>query len=648
MKRLVVVALVLAGACASRVEPVRPQGTGVAFLVEKADRARREGRVDEAEAGYRHALRAEPRLRSAHVGLQEILRRRGLPLEARARYRRLGDPYLQGRLEGSPERAEEAFVEADEPERTLGLAQLALRRGAGDESEGRFSDVTAMDPGDAAGWLGRGRVRLARGAAGEAYEEFRHACWLAPSHPAAWSGLAACARRLGRAGEAREAARRAFEFAPLHAGAMDRMIASARRAGGDDALREAAVALRGAGVPRTVAGSLRAARLYAGLGDDERAAAARADAVRLGATQGEIESIAETGMDPPLARFVSRFAAGVEARYRHYRATGEAAGMEPFRDWARDLYERATGETLAPPGPIARYAFVGDLVDATAAAAEPLVRRLAAQGLVLVLGRRSGGGPPEAMLARVIRRDPRSEAATRGARVAREVVWIGERYVSGYVEWAGGGDLAGLALGDLVLIDAHAAAAWEGRLRRRRDALRARRERILSQEPLADAPVDAIDDPAGVADRLLLDAEPSIAAEVLAHEDAHLIDAARYLPGRGSLLAAFGLALRSGFAAENVLARLERNAQLTAIAEGPDPRTALAVCCAAIGGRGVHARGYAAIVKGIVRLVLEDPGRYPAIRRDRVIVQQLHALTTDQIRDLALELGRRWGVREDS
>ena len=249
------------------------------------------------------------------------------------------------------------------------------------------------------------------------------------------------------------------------------------------------------------------------------------------------------------------------------------------------------------------------------------------------------------MLARVVRRSGWEEVESRGTTVRREAVWIAKRYVSGYVEWLGGGDLAGLALGNLVLVDVHAAAAWEGDLRRRATRLSRDRTRIFAQTALADHPVDALIDPAGVADRLLMETEIDIAAEVLVHEDAHLVDADRYLPGRGSMMRAFGLALRNGLSAEAVLATLERNAELTAIAEGPHPRAALAVCCAALGGRGVHARGYEEIVRGVVRLILAQPARFPDIDRDRVIVQQLHWLKDDEIRQLAVALQTEWGVR---
>ncbi|MHC4849201.1 MAG: hypothetical protein ACYTEG_12195, partial [Planctomycetota bacterium] len=329
---------------------------------------------------------------------------------------------------------------------------------------------------------------------------------------------------------------------------------------------------------------------------------------------------------------------------RHYRATGETDTLIEFRDWARALYEQTTKERLAAPGRIDEFAFVGALIDSTAASEEPLVRKLAEHGLLLILGRRNGG-PPEAMLAQVIRRVERQEVASRGTTVSREAIWIGKRYLSGYIEWLGGGDLAGLALGNVVLVDVHAAAQWEGELRRRRARLLKYSDQVLAQHALKDTPVDAVDDPAGVADRLLIGSEIDVAAEVLVHEDAHLVDADRYLPGRGSLARGIGLALRSGLSASGVLAALERNAQLTAIAEGAHPRAALAVCCAALGARGVHAQGYTEIVRGMVRLILENKASYPTIDPERVVVQQLHRLSEDQVRSLAVELQDAWGVR---
>ena len=175
-------------------------------------------------------------------------------------------------------------------------------------------------------------------------------------------------------------------------------------------------------------------------------------------------------------------------------------------------------------------------------------------------------------------------------------------------------------------------------MRRRVERLRPHAAALLAAEPLDDRPVRSVEDPAGVADRLYLEATLDLAEEVRVHEDAHLVDAARYLPVTAHPLRNLGLVLSRGFSAREILAFLERNAQLAAIAEGPSPRAALATCCATLGGEGVHAHGYGEIVEGFVREIARHPSRYPAIDTERVIVQQLHRLTDDQIRAIARTL----------
>jgi len=241
-----------------------------------------------------------------------------------------------------------------------------------------------------------------------------------------------------------------------------------------------------------------------------------------------------------------------------------------------------------------------------------------------------------------VKREPKAPVRVRGTEVEREVAWTGTRHLAGYQEWRGGGDLAGLALEGLVLIDLHAIARWEGEIERRRTRLAPRQGEILAEAALEDAPVTEIDDPAGVEDRLYLEAKPDLRAEVLAHEDSHLVDAQMHLPVMKHPFRNLELAFRSGFSTLEILSVLERNAQLTAIADGPSPRAALATCCAALGRGDAHAIGYTAIVEAFVEEIHDQPGRYPEIDTSRVIVQQLHRLPDEKIRALARDTMESW------
>jgi len=567
----------------------------------------------------------------------------GRQLDARRLYRSLGNKFLSGRLEGSIPVREAALREADEPYRSLGLGEVAYRKGEWKQAERFYRSVVETDPGEPWGWIGLGRTLLTRGNHGPAFTAFTAAIWCAPRHPSAWYGRSLAAQRLGWRSIATSAAQVAVGLAPLDQAAMNRLAIAARREGRKSALTEAAEVLTQVGEGGSADALLAAARLWVDADGDARAQAALALAVKAGALQAELEACTRAKPTGALGEFARSFTAGTQARYRHFRVTGQAESLDQFVDWARAQYEAATGEKLEPRGSFQSYPFVGKLVDATAESDEPLVRRLAEQGILLVLGQRSGG-PPEAILARIIRRTHRETVRVRGQSVEREAIWIEKPELSGYVEWAGGGDLAGLALGAVVLVDLHAAAQWEGALRRRRERQRPYADEALSQQALEDDPITAVDDPAGVADRLLFGTDIDLAAEILVHEDAHLADAARFLPVGGNLLRGFGLALSHGFQAEKVVAHLERNAQLTAIAEGPHPRAAFSVCCAAIGGSGPHSLGYTQIVRAFVNRIHADPTAYPAIDRSRVIVQQVHRLSAAEIRALAVATMQEWGL----
>jgi tetratricopeptide (TPR) repeat protein len=606
------------------------------------DGLRRAGRTEEARLEYRRALERDPGNVRAHLGLQAIGLERGLDLSLRREYRASGPPHLAARLEADPRRQQEAYAGSPEPWRSLGLGDVALREGSlgpGTELCGR---AAALDPGNALVRIGLGRAHLAAGATGLADAEFRAAMWSDPGHPAPPLGLSLLADRRGSLADAFRWALEAYARAPAEASLAARVREVAARSGRADWMAQAGqlLAEHGGGDADILlaAGSL--------LRDGGSPAAARdawERAQQAGATPEEVAARAAGGPAPEAREFVLSLAAGVEARYRHYAATKEKEDFGEFVAWARALWEAKTGETLGPRGGTVEFAFVGKLVDPSLGSDEPLVRACARRGMLLVLGQRRGG-PPEALLADVVRREPLAPVRVRGTEVEREVVWTGQRHLSGYQEWGGAGDIAGLALDRLVIVDLHAVAAWEGSLRRDRARLLPHRAEVLGEPALEDRPVTSVDDPAGVDRRLLLDAGIDVAAEVLVHENAHLVDAARHLPVGSHPLRNFGLALRRGFGAEEILAYLERNAQLCAITEGPGPRAALAACCAALGGHGAHATGYREIVEGIVAEIHANPARYPAIDQGRVIVQQLHVLGDEEVRAAARELARRWGT----
>jgi tetratricopeptide (TPR) repeat protein len=646
--RTLVPSLLLLGACAATVPPaVPPRPAPAAEWVRTGDRLRRQGRLTEAEAAYRGALDVDAHEVRAHVGLQTLGERQGRQLELRRRYREAGDPFLRARLEPESREPREILLEAAEPWRSFGLASLEAGQRGGSASRARddYSRALTVDPGHTWARLGRARVWLARGDVGAAEADFRAALWGEPEHPLPCLGMSAIADRRGDLSAAFRWATEAYRRAPADETLAGRVHALAVRGGSKAYLRRAAEELEGQGAHGEGIGLLLASTLWARLGEGERAQAALEEARARGATEKEVETARRRRLSPGMRGFVTTFTAAVRARYRHYRATREAEGFAAFVMWARDLFERTTGRTLGPRVEPLEFAFVGTLVDPTAEAEEPLVRACAEEGLLLVLGQRRGG-PPEALLAEIVRREPMRAVRVRGTEVEREEIRVGWRYLSGYQEWGGGGDLAGLALARCTIIDLHAVARWEGDLERRLRRLEPHRAALLAAPALKDEPVTAVDDPAGVAERLYLAGDFDLAAEVAIHEDSHLVDAARHLPVGSHAFRNLGLALRRGFSADEILAFLERNAQLTAIAEGPAPLAALASCCAVLGGPGVHAKAYSEIVEAIVAEIHAHPEQYPEIDPGRVIVQQLHRLPEAKVRALGRILVEQWDLLE--
>jgi len=136
------------------------------------------------------------------------------------------------------------------------------------------------------------------------------------------------------------------------------------------------------------------------------------------------------------------------------------------------------------------------------------------------------------------------------------------------------------------------------------------------------------------------------------HEEGHLIDRTRYLPLGRNPLRALGLALRKGFAPGAIERELERRAQLVALCALPDPRFALVDLLDAAeqsrASAGAHARAYTQLLGELLleidREIERDPDTLPALDRERTFVHQLHRLTPEELRGLALEMARRQGV----
>ncbi|GJM20096.1 MAG: hypothetical protein DHS20C15_00110 [Planctomycetota bacterium] len=131
------------------------------------------------------------------------------------------------------------------------------------------------------------------------------------------------------------------------------------------------------------------------------------------------------------------------------------------------------------------------------------------------------------------------------------------------------------------------------------------------------------------------------------HERQHIVDTRAFLD-RG-VLGKLGSLIGAGLLPSSVRAELERRAQLEALRLADDPRIPLAEALAVLPLEGArraseHARGYAALVAQLVTLIdrggVLEAHEWAALglRRDRVLVQQLHLLPPEVVRELAFAL----------
>jgi hypothetical protein len=131
------------------------------------------------------------------------------------------------------------------------------------------------------------------------------------------------------------------------------------------------------------------------------------------------------------------------------------------------------------------------------------------------------------------------------------------------------------------------------------------------------------------------------------HEEGHLCDRTRFLPLGKNLFAALDLLRQGGFTPVGVSRELEERAQLVALCEADDPRMPLAdILSAAEFGSAVtpHAAAYRALLEdwlGVLADEAVDPLRFPALDRRREFAHQLHLLTPEEIRGVALRLARK-------
>lgn len=246
---------------------------------------------------------------------------------------------------------------------------------------------------------------------------------------------------------------------------------------------------------------------------------------------------------------------------------------------------------------------------------------------------------------------------------------LGEAW-SGTIVWCEGQELAPRASRKGAHI--HAAALHEGfwldieSVRRERDEWLELERRFLDQE-LRQAALAIAALPAGGAPAALepaLDAADRLRLAVIAergvptleefvdatatHESWHLVDRQHFLPLRRGWPRVLRQLADCGFSLRMFGEELEARAQLAALCEAREPRILLAhLLDAASGEFGKdlpHAVGYRRLLAGLLRRAVD----HPRLDSARLLVQQLHLFSAQELRDLARGLARERGLARAS
>ncbi len=142
-----------------------------------------------------------------------------------------------------------------------------------------------------------------------------------------------------------------------------------------------------------------------------------------------------------------------------------------------------------------------------------------------------------------------------------------------------------------------------------------------------------------------------LVAAVARHEEGHLCDRTRFLPLTDHLGAALLLLLDTGLSPRAVQQRLEYRAHLTALCVAADPRLPLveALDTAETTSDAMpHGAAYRQLLRDLVRRLDEgasrEPARWPQLDFGRTLVHQLHLLSAEELRALALELAQLEGL----
>lgn len=353
------------------------------------------------------------------------------------------------------------------------------------------------------------------------------------------------------------------------------------------------------------------------------------------------------------------------AEFRSFR--GASADVEATRaEFVASPRRTYAGfASVVNPGPLLSAEDERDGLGPAGTAVAGIARFLAEMGRFGIFGALSGDDPDGSVLPVLLVEQ-------------REGVHLGVAW-HGTVAWCEGADvasragrrgarIAGAALHEGYWIDVdevrHEQDTWES-LARRFAASRERVRRALDVRGLETEPGDE-GRRARVSTSALLDESERVRLAVLAdraregavlgsigldelvrvsaaHEEGHLCDRTRFLPLWKRWPRALSLAMSQGFSPRAIQEELEYRAQLTALAVVPDPRVPLAQVLDGVEGgfdATPHAAGYARLLADFLEILdaRVQAGDVPDLAPDRTLAHQLHRLSAEDVRAIALRL----------
>ncbi|MFH2001271.1 MAG: tetratricopeptide repeat protein [Planctomycetota bacterium] len=348
-------------------------------------------------------------------------------------------------------------------------------------------------------------------------------------------------------------------------------------------------------------------------------------------------------------------------QYQEFRRTGYELGWEQVLEQLGRISSRILGTDIFADPVVMDYTPVGILLDPRVGAGSGPAAYFRKFNRFFLLGRKMGG-PVEACLLDICDYQPDKKGTVAGSELRFDLILCENLRIPSLVEYEGG-NIVGAALSSFIFInlDMIRQKVYDGR--RVHAAFKDKEAALLNDPtPLARNEEERLstEEPWGLLTRLKylsFKKESSLESmalymtvrtdAVLCHEIQHLADAKRFLPVLHNLLWKFYHLTVLGFSAFNIESWLEERAQMYALLEARDSYAVLAEIVDYLGGNTFHSpyrKGYTLLMQRVIDHIHEHPDLTPSIDCSANILHQVHKLTHEEIRSIALAIATEEGL----